>query len=80
MGTRVINISIPAELLDEVSAAARAERRTRSEFFREAARSYMESRRWRAIREAGAAAAVRSAVSEADLEHLVAADRLERKA
>lgn len=45
MGSRVINISIPEELLREVENAAKRERRSRSEFFREAARRYMEGKR-----------------------------------
>lgn len=44
MASRVINISLPEELLREVDQVARRERRTRSEFFREAARRYLETR------------------------------------
>lgn len=44
MASRVINISLPEELLKEVDRVARKERRTRSEFFREAARRYLETR------------------------------------
>jgi len=80
MASRVINISLPAELLEEIGNAAHAERRTRSEFFREAARSYMDSRRWRALREAGAAAAARTGTTAADVGAVVAADRRGRRA
>jgi len=37
MATKVINISLPEELLREIDAAAAAEHRTRSELLREGA-------------------------------------------
>jgi len=43
MASRVINISLPEGLLKEIDKRARRERRTRSEFFREAARRYLET-------------------------------------
>lgn len=42
MAVKVINISLPAELLAEIDQLARQEKRTRSELFREAARRYLE--------------------------------------
>jgi Arc/MetJ-type ribon-helix-helix transcriptional regulator len=47
MGTKVINISIPEQLLDMIDEFANAESRTRSEFFREAARRYMQEMKGR---------------------------------
>lgn len=44
MATKVINISLPQELLAEIDRLARKEGRTRSELFREAARRYLEAR------------------------------------
>jgi metal-responsive CopG/Arc/MetJ family transcriptional regulator len=44
MASKVINISLPKELLEEIDRLARREKRTRSEFFREAARRYLEIR------------------------------------
>jgi Arc/MetJ-type ribon-helix-helix transcriptional regulator len=41
MDTKIINISIPKQLLEMIDEVADAESRTRSEFFREAARHYM---------------------------------------
>ncbi len=41
MKTRIINISIPDQLLSEADQLAKMEYRTRSELFREALRSYL---------------------------------------
>lgn len=71
MGAKVINISLPEELLGEIDEFARSERRTRSELFREAARQYIESRRWRRIREAGAKTAKELGLSVDDVERIV---------
>lgn len=53
MASRVINISLPEELLREIERVAKRERRTRSEFFREAARRYIEAKQQQAIDAAG---------------------------
>lgn len=46
MAARIINMTIPEELLRKVDEAAKAEGRTRSELFREAVRRrYLEERR-----------------------------------
>jgi metal-responsive CopG/Arc/MetJ family transcriptional regulator len=42
MPSKVINISLPEELLKEVDQLARLEKRTRSELFREAVRRYIQ--------------------------------------
>ena len=42
MGSKVINISLPEELLQEVDQLAQVEKRTRSELFREAVRRYLQ--------------------------------------
>ena len=42
MGSKIVNISLPESLLDLIDAVADEESRTRSEFFREAARRYIE--------------------------------------
>lgn len=44
MATKVINISLPEGLLQEVDRLARVEKRTRSELFREAVRRYLEAK------------------------------------
>ena len=75
MSGKVINISLPEELLGEIDEFARLERRTRSELFREAARQYIESRRWQKIREAGSRAAKDLGLSEEDVERMVGEHR-----
>lgn len=44
MAAKVINISLPKELLEEVDRLAQQEKRSRSELFREAARRYLEAK------------------------------------
>ena len=44
MASRIINMTIPEELLRAVDEVAKAEGRARSELFREAVRRYMEQR------------------------------------
>ena len=45
MAARIVNMTIPAELLREADALARAEGRKRSELVREALRLYIAERR-----------------------------------
>ncbi len=71
MAARVINISLSAELLGEIDEFARSEQRTRSELLREAARQYIENRRWRTIRETGAQTARELGLTESDVERIV---------
>ncbi len=42
MGSKIVNISLPESLLNVIDAVADKESRSRSEFFREAARRYIE--------------------------------------
>ena len=42
--SKVINITLPEDLLEEIDEAAQDERRTRSEYLREAARLYMATK------------------------------------
>lgn len=44
MRSKVINITLPEDLLEEIDQAAQEERRTRSEYLREAARLYMATK------------------------------------
>ena len=71
MGAKVINISLPDDLLREIDDYAKEESRTRSELFREAARQYIESRRWRRLREAGSKTARELGLAEEDVERIV---------
>lgn len=45
MASRIINMTIPEELIAVVDEVAEAEGRTRSELFREAVRRYVQRRR-----------------------------------
>lgn len=71
MAAKVINISLSDDLLREIDEYAREEHRTRSELFREAARQYIESRRWRRLRELGSKTAAELGLSEDDIERIV---------
>lgn len=44
MASRIINMTVPEDLLREADELAQAEGRTRSELFREAVRRYVEER------------------------------------
>ena len=44
MASKVVNISLPEELLEEVDQMAQREKRSRSELFREAVRRYIEEK------------------------------------
>lgn len=44
MASRIINMTVPEDLLREVDEVAKAEGRTRSELFREAVRRYVKQR------------------------------------
>jgi len=50
-GTRRIMISLPSHLLKEVDGIVASEKRTRSEFIREAMKHYLQERRRKQIRE-----------------------------
>ena len=72
MRAKVINISLPAELLEDIDQFAHSEKRSRSELLREAARQYIENRRWRRIRDLGARTARNLRLSEQDIERIIA--------
>lgn len=70
--TKLITISLPAELLDETQRVARQEDRSRSELIREALRQSLASRRWQRLRRWGAETADRLGLkSEVDLQRLL---------
>jgi len=77
--TKVVTVSLPAELLEDTEKLAKQERRTRSELFREALREYIATRRWRRIRRWGEAAAHRARVNETDVERIIEEYRREAK-
>lgn len=43
MASRIVNMTVPEQLLEEADAVARTEGRTRSELFREAVRRYVRA-------------------------------------
>ena len=67
--TVTASVSLPVELAKELAAVAKAEHRTRSGVIQEAARFYLEARRWRDLqREIQVRARVLGLASEADVE------------
>jgi metal-responsive CopG/Arc/MetJ family transcriptional regulator len=56
--SKVLSISVPPSLWDEIGEAAEKEKMTRSELLRVAAREYIRARRWAELREKGARAGV----------------------
>jgi len=73
MASKVINISLPEELLREIDEMAAKEHRTRSELFRASARYYLSQRyRWREIQRLAAERAQENGIlTEDDVEELV---------
>jgi metal-responsive CopG/Arc/MetJ family transcriptional regulator len=69
--SKLVTISLLPELLEEAEKLAKAEKRTRSEFFREAIRRYIEEKKWERIYRYGRMKAQEQGLAEADLERLV---------
>ena len=69
--SKLVTISLLPELLDEAEKLAKAEKRTRSEFFREAIRRYIEEKKWERIYRYGRMKAQEQGLAEADVERLV---------
>jgi len=77
--TKVLTLSLPPEMAEQVGKFAQEEGMTRSELFREALRDYMRKRRWEKIREYGAKKAVELGLrNEADVERLIDEYRAEQ--
>jgi len=69
MRTTTVNLSLPAVLLREVDAEARRERRTRSEYVREAVRAQVQHRKnWDRLLAYADANAKRRHITQADVE------------
>ena len=69
--TKVLNVSMPPEMYEEVTRVAREEQRTKSELIREAFRQYQFNRRWRLLRRWGdETAALMGIESDEDIERL----------
>ena len=69
--SKLVTISLLPELLQEAEKLAKAEKRTRSEFFREAIRRYIEEKKWERIYRYGRMKAQEQGLAEADVERLV---------
>jgi metal-responsive CopG/Arc/MetJ family transcriptional regulator len=69
--SKLVTISLLPELLEEAEKLAKAEKRTRSEFFREAIRHYIEEKKWERIYRYGRMKALEQGLAEADVERLV---------
>ena len=76
--SKLVTISLLPELLDEAEKLAKAEKRTRSEFFREAIRRYIEEKKWERIYRYGRMKAQEQGLTEADVERLVDEYRAEQ--
>lgn len=76
--SKLVTISLLPELLEEVERLAKEEKRTRSEFFREAVRRYIEDKKWERIYRYGRLKAQEQGLTEADVERLVDESRAEQ--
>lgn len=76
--SKLVTISLLPELLEEVERLAKEEKRTRSEFFREAIRRYIEDKKWERIYRYGRLKAHEQGLAEADVERLVDEYRAEQ--
>jgi CopG family transcriptional regulator/antitoxin EndoAI len=76
--SKLVTISLHPELLEEVERLAKEEKRTRSEFFREAIRRYIEEKKWERIYRYGRLKAQEQGLAEEDVERMVDEDRSEQ--
>jgi len=76
--SKFVTISLLPELLEEADKLAKAEKRTRSELFREAIRRYIEDKKWEGICRYGRMKAQEQGLAEADIERLVDEYRTEQ--
>lgn len=77
--SKILPISLPPEMLDNVSQLAKKEHRTKSELVREALRRYIEDKEWEAIRSYGAARAKACGITEADVDRIIHEHRQEKR-
>lgn len=76
--SKLVTISLLPELLEEAERLAKEEKRSRSEFFREAIRRYIEDKKWERIYRYGRLKAQEQGLTEADVERLVDEYRAEQ--
>ncbi len=77
--SKILPISLPPEMLDNVSQLAKKEHRTKSELVREALRRYIEDKEWKTIRMYGATRAKARGVTEADVDRIIHEHRQEKR-
>lgn len=79
-GTKIVNLSLPPEVFEEVERMAREENKSRSEVLREALRQYTRTQKlWRQIYRWGEESARELHIgSEADVDKLVHGFRREQ--
>jgi len=76
---KVISISLPPEMEEEVQQLARGEHRTISELFREAIRQYATQKFLKSARKSGRAHMRKTGMKPADISQLIKKDRSTRK-
>jgi metal-responsive CopG/Arc/MetJ family transcriptional regulator len=76
--SKLVTISLLPELLEEAERLAKEEKRSRSEFFREAIRKYIEDKKWERLYRYGRLKAQEQGLVEADVERLVDEYRAEQ--
>lgn len=70
--SKVLSISVPPSLWEEIGKLAEKERMTRSELLRVAAREYIRTRSWADLREKGARTALKFGIrTESDVDRVV---------
>jgi len=70
--SKVLSISVPPTLWEEIGKLAEKEKMTRSELLRVAAREFIRSRRWLDLREKGSRTALKFAVkTEEDVDRVL---------
>lgn len=73
MDAQIVNISLPARLLQLIDKVAEKEARSRSELFREAIRSYVLRRaKWDELFSYGEKQAKKLKIKEKDVENIIA--------
>ncbi|MBM4287957.1 MAG: ribbon-helix-helix protein, CopG family [Deltaproteobacteria bacterium] len=69
--TKLVTISLLPELLDEAEKLAKEEKRSRSEFFREAIRRYIEEKKWERLYRYGRLKAQEQGLTDKDVERVL---------
>lgn len=80
--TITINLSVPSDLLKDIDRQAKSEHRTRSEFFRDAAREHiLREQKWKSLQRYGASQARKMGIrTEEDVVRVIHEFRKEQRA